>query len=372
MFSVRATPHLERRDGPRAVAESASPRRSRGFCATLGGGLRQCTESARRRLDWLGGLSSESFVFFPLLLRPFTLSFFKLTSMYHHASRYLALSAFSLALLSGVSAQTAPAPKLEFPAPSPAASFKQRVGLTDIEVSYSRPSVKGRQIFGGLLPYGQVWRTGANSATKIKFSTPVKLNGTAIPAGNYELFTIPEAKEWTVIIHKDSSDWGAYAYDAKNDVARIKATPTATPNLVETFAIGVADLRDESATLYLTWEKVRVPVKLEVDVTAVLVPQIEAAMASDAAKKPYAQAALLYLEHNLDLTKAATWMDAAIAENPKAFYYNYHKGRILAKQGNKAGAIAAAQKTIEAANLAGGAIRDEYVRLSEALIASLR
>ena len=292
--------------------------------------------------------------------------------MYQPLSHYFALSTLAVALVSGVSAQSAPAAKLEFPAPSPSASLKQRVGLTDIEINYSRPGVKGRQVFGGLVQYGQVWRTGANSATKIKFSTPVKLNGTEVAAGNYELFTIPNPTEWTVIIHKDSSDWGSYAYDAKNDVARIKATPIVTPAPVETFAIGISDVRDESATLYLTWENVRVPVKIEVDVKAVLVPQIEAAMASNAEKKPYAQAAMFYLEHGLDLTKAAAWIDAAIAENPKAFYFNYHKGRILAKKGDKAGAIAAAQKTIEAANQAGGPIKDEYVRLSEALIASLR
>jgi len=292
--------------------------------------------------------------------------------MLTHLSRYTALLACSIAAVSTLPAQSSPGPKIDFPAASPAATLKQRVGLTDIEISYSRPSVKGRQIFGGLLPYGEVWRTGANSATKIKFSTPAKLNGTDIPAGSYELFTIPNPSEWTVIIHKDSSGWGSYAYDAKNDVARITAKPLATPNVVETFAIGVADLRDESATLYLTWEKVRVPVKLEVDVSKVLVPQIEAVMASDAAKKPYAQAAMFYLEHDLDLKKAAAWMDSAMTENPQAFYFGYHKARILAKQGDKAGAVAAAKKSIEAANQAGGAIKDEYVRLNEALIASLR
>jgi hypothetical protein len=281
------------------------------------------------------------------------------------------LSCFAVGTLT-VAAQTPAAPKVDFPSASPAATLKQRVGLTDIEIAYSRPSVKGRKIFGGLVPLGEVWRTGANSATKITFSTPVTLNGTAVPAGKYELFTIPNPNEWTVIIHKDTSAWGAYTYDAKNDVARISAKPSATPSLVETFAIGFADLRDESATLYLTWENVRVPMKVEVDVKAVLIPQIEAVMASDAAKKPYGQAAMFYLDHGLDLDKAASWMDQAISENPKAFYLNYHKGRILAKKGDKAGAIAAAQKTVELATQMGGPIKDEYVRLSEALIASLR
>lgn len=292
--------------------------------------------------------------------------------MLQNFSRYLALSLLSVGTLCDLCAETAPAPKVEFPAASPAATIKQRVGLTDIEINYSRPSAKGRKMIGGLNPYGEVWRTGANSATRIKFSTAVKLNGTEIPAGSYELFTIPNPKEWTVIIHKDSSEWGAYTYDAKNDVARIKATPIAVPVAVESFAIGFGDLRDESATLFLTWEKVRVPLKLEVDVKSVLVPQIEAVMASDAAKKPYFQSAMFYLDHDLDLKKATAWIDAAIAADPDAFYLSYHKARILAKQGDKPGAIAAAKKSIELAGKEGGAVKDEYVRLNETLIASLK
>jgi hypothetical protein len=281
------------------------------------------------------------------------------------------VTAASLLLVSGLFAQT-PAPKVSFPAASPAATVKQRVGLTDIEVIYSRPSVKGREIFGKLVPFGQVWRTGANSATKISFSTDVKLNGTAIPAGHYELFTLPGRDEWTVIIHKDVSEWGAFSYDAKNDIARVTAKPVALSQPVESFTIGLDDLRDESATLNLLWDKTRVPVKIEVDLTSTLVPQIEAVMASDAAKKPYAQAAMFYLDHGLDLKKAAAWMDAAIAAQPDAFYLVYQQARILARSGDKAGAIAAAQKSIALANKAGGAAQDEYRRLNEALLATLR
>lgn len=289
-----------------------------------------------------------------------------------HLLRSLALGALcSLALTGGLVGQDA-APKIEFPAPSPAATLKQRVGLTDIEISYSRPSARGRPIFGGLVPYGTVWRTGANFATKITFSTPVKLNGTPVAAGTYELFTIPNRNEWTVIIHKDSSDWGAYRYDAKNDVARFNTTPIALPKAVETFTIGLNDLRDESATLYLAWENTRVPVKLEVDVASVVLPQIEKVMASSAEKKPYFQAALFYLDRDLNLKQAAGWMDAAIAAQPDAFYMVYHKARLLAKMGDKPGAIAAAQQSIEIAKKAGGAVKDEYVRLNEALIASLK
>jgi hypothetical protein len=263
--------------------------------------------------------------------------------------------------------------KLAFPDASPAATLKQRVGLTDIEVNYSRPGIKGREIFGGLVPYDQVWRTGANTATKITFSTAVKLNGTAVPAGTYELFTIPGKIEWTVIIHKNMSQWGAYSYDPTNDVARIKVTPLPNPTAVESFTIGTDDLRDESATLYFLWDKTRVPVKLEVDVVGTLVPQIEAAMASTEPKKPYVPAAMFYLDHNLDLTKALAWMDAAIAAQPDAFYLVYRKALIQAKAGDKAGAIATAKASMEAAAKSPmPSLRDEYVHLNEALIARLK
>lgn len=281
------------------------------------------------------------------------------------------LAASSLLLASPTFAQNN-GPAIEFPQPSPAATLKQRVGLTDIEVHYSRPSMRGRQIFGGLVPYDKVWRTGANAATRIKFSTPVRLNGTDLAAGTYELFTIPNPNEWTIIIHKDSSDWGAYRYDPKNDVARFKAKPVTLPNAVESFAIGFADLQQESATLYLMWEKTRVPVKLEVDVKKILVPQIEAAMASDSADKPYFQAAIFYFENNLDLAKASEWMEAAAASQPDAFWVQHHKARLHARLGQKDAALASAKKSIELAQKAGGAAQDEYIRLNEALIASLR
>ena len=283
-----------------------------------------------------------------------------------------ALALLALALSCAPLSAQSSTPKLEFPTASPPATLKQRVGVTDIEVHYSRPSVKGRKIFGGLVPYGQVWRTGANQATRISFSTPVKLNGTDIAAGNYELFTIPNENEWTVIVHKAMSQWGAYTYDEKNDVARVQAKPVQVAAPIESFAIGINDLRDESATLYLAWERTRVPLKVEVDAVKSLVPQIEATMASDSDKKPYAQAALFYLEHDLDLDKAAAWMDAAIAAQPGAFYFDHYKARILAKKGDKAGAIAAATKSLEAARKAEGGIRDEYVRLNEELLAKLK
>ncbi len=287
------------------------------------------------------------------------------------AALFIAVAA--LASVSPASAQTAEAPKVTFPAASPASTLKQRVGLTDIEVIYSRPSVKGRQIFGGLEAYGKIWRTGANSATKISFSTPVKLNGTPIAAGTYELFTIPEAGEWTIIIHKDFSQWGAYKYDEKNDVARFKATPVKLTEPVETFTIDFNDLRNESATLALTWEKTRVPITLQVDTAAVLLPQIEAALASPAKKSAgfYFNAAQFYFDQGLDLAKAKTLITEATSGDKPAFYMVHLKAKILAKLGEKDAAIAAAKQSSELAIVAEGP-KSGFVKMNNDLIASLK
>lgn len=283
------------------------------------------------------------------------------------------LAAFAVcAMAAGLFAQ-APAPRINFPDASPGVSITQRVGLTDIQISYNRPGAKGRKVFGGLVPYDHIWRTGANTATKITFNTALKINGTEIPAGTYELFTIPGATQWTVIIHKNMSQWGVYSYDQKNDVARIQAVPVALDDHVETLDISVNDIRDESATLNIVWEKTRVPLALTFDVKATLVPQIEAIMAAGGDKLPYARASMYYFENNLDLTKAVTWMDAAIAAQPDAFYLVYRKALILEKMGDKAGAIATAQKSLAAAKQAPSpALRDEYVDLNQALIDRLQ
>jgi hypothetical protein len=274
-------------------------------------------------------------------------------------------------LATGLFAQS-PAPKIDFPAASPAASFKQRVGLTDIEVDYSRPSMHGRKIFGGLQPYGEIWRTGANNATKVTFSTAVKFAGADVPAGSYALFTIPGETEWTVILNKVTGQWGAYAYDEKNDFVRVKVKPVALPFPNESLLISVGYLRPDSAVLEIIWENTLVPVKIAVDVAGALVPQIEAVMASADAKKPYFASAMFYYDNNLDMKKAAAWMDAAIAEQPDAFYMIYRKGLILEKAGDKAGALAAAQKSLEMARKAPGLVGTEYVRLDEALIARVQ
>ena len=270
--------------------------------------------------------------------------------------------------MTGVQTCALPISKVEFPSPSPACTIKQRVGLTDIEVVYSRPGMKGREIFGGLVPHGEVWRTGANNATKITFSTPVKLNGAEIPAGTYALFTIPGETEWTIIINKGAAQWGAYKYDAKDDVVRFKTTPIKLAETIETFTIEFNRIADESAVLNLIWDHTVVPVKIELDLASKLLPQIETVMASDEKNKPYYQAAMFYYDHGQDLKKANEWIDAAIKQ--REWHNTVHlKAKILAKLGDKAGALTAAKRSLEMATKAKDA---GYVKMNEDLISSLK
>jgi hypothetical protein len=286
-------------------------------------------------------------------------------------TRYFsAVIAFGWFFTTGLYAQ---APKVDFPAASPAATLKQHIGLTDIEITYSRPSVKGRVIYGGIVPFNAVWRTGANASTKISFSTPVKLNGNAIPAGKYALFTIPGENEWTIIISKDTNGFGAFNYKPESDLVRFKVTPVKLAETsIETFAIEFNHIRDESALLELVWEKTVVPIKLEVEVVSKVVPQVEAAMASPDKKQPqfYYQAATFYFNHDLDLKKALTWLDAGLADKPRiAYELLYLKAKILAKQGDKEGAIAAAKQSSELAVQAEGPA-SSFEKMNQDLIAS--
>jgi hypothetical protein len=277
-----------------------------------------------------------------------------------------------LVFTSRLSAQT---PGVNFPAASPACTLKQRVGLTDIEIVYSRPGVKNRTIFGGIVPYGQVWRTGANQATKITFSTPVKLEGHDLPAGSYALFTIPGETEWTIILSKNAAQFGAFQYNEKDDLVRFQVTPaTLTDTTIETFAIEFNRIRDESAVLTLVWDKTVVPIRMEVDVVGKLVPQIEAAMGAPDKKSDgfYFQAATFYYDHDLDQKKALDWVNAGLADNPRIAFEMLHlKAQLLAKQGDKAGAMAAAKQSTELAIKAEGS-GSSFVKMNQDLISSLQ
>jgi len=271
---------------------------------------------------------------------------------------------------SGLYAQEAN--KIEFPQASPLASVKEHVGVTAVSIEYSRPSARERKIFGGLVPYGQVWRTGANAATKITFGADVKLGGAPVPAGSYALFTIPGEAEWTVILSRVVDDqWGSYAYDKKDDQARIKVKPVAMAEPLETMTLGLQDMRAGKANLVIAWEKTKVAVPIETDLVAKIKPQIEAAMAGSG-EKPYFAAAMFYYDNDLDMARAKEWIEAAAKQQPDAVWIIYRKGLILKKAGDKEGAMAAAKQARELASKAEGELGAEYTRLSDSLIASLK
>lgn len=283
--------------------------------------------------------------------------------------RFLALGAF---LATSGFAQNAP--KITIPQVSPESTLKQKVGFTDVEIVYARPSARERKIFGGLLPYGEVWRTGANTATKVTFSTAVTIEGKELAAGSYALYSIPGASEWTVMFNKVTGEWGAYAYKEENDALRVKVKPVALSQAVETFTIDLNDFKTETATLNLIWEKTRVPVKIGFGVVKNVVAQIDAAMASGASLPAgvYFSAAMFYYDNGLDLKKAKAWADEATKGDKPLFYMLHGKAKIQAKLGDKAGAIESAQKSIAGAKAQGASFAGEYQRLNEALIASLK
>ena len=238
--------------------------------------------------------------------------------------------------------------RIQFPDASQRAVFKQRVGLTDVEIDYARPNKNDREIFGGLVPYGKLWRTGANATTRIKFSDTVKFGDKEVPAGEYGLFTIPTANEWTVILSKDTKA-GTGDYKQENDAARVTAKPEALPMTFETFTIGVSDVKGASATLNLIWDKTRVPVKLTTDDIEQVSAQLEAAAKGGTAldARTAYQAASFYYDNNKDMNQALKWIDQALEKNPDAYFMHMRRAQIQGKLGNKKEATASAQKTID-------------------------
>jgi len=239
--------------------------------------------------------------------------------------------------------------KIEFPSISQHCVLKQRVGLTDIEVDYSRPNKNDREIFGGLVPYGKLWRTGANAVTRIRFSKPVTLGGNQIAAGEYALFTIPTADEWTIIISKDAKVQSTADYKQENDAARVTAKAQSMPETIETFTIGIGDVKGASATLNFLWDKTRVPVHLTTNDVQEVSKELDAAVSAGTPLDPRTayQAAAFYYDNNKDMNQAAKWIDQALEKNPNAYFMHYKKAQIEAKLGNKKEATASAQKAID-------------------------
>lgn len=263
------------------------------------------------------------------------------------------------------------AQSFEVPPTNSHSKISQRVAATDIEVEYNRPNRRGRTIFGGLVPYGQVWRTGSDASTKLYFSTPVFLNNQPLDSGTYELFTIPGGQEWSVILQKNQSQWGSYAYNAENDVLSLVVTPQRIEPLVETFTIGFDNVTSNSAQLSIEWEHTKVPIQISVDLEVTVLPKLEASLKKEG-RKPYFRAAMFYFENGLDINRAAELMALAIAENPNHLGMLYRQGLILEKKGDVNGAITASEKSLQLALSAGKELKEEYTKLNKELLRRLR
>jgi len=252
----------------------------------------------------------------------------------------------------------------DLPRPSPLAITSQIVGLTEIEFTYSRPGVKDRKIFGDLVDYDKIWRTGANKATSMKISTDIEIMGNILKAGTYAIFTIPGEKEWEIIFNSNIEQWGARGHKDEEDVLRIKVIPEVAENM-ESMLIYIDDIRDKTATINLHWEKTRITIPFSIEVESVALSNIkEAVDEADASFRVYNTAARYYLDNDQDATKALEWAEKSVSMDRR--YWNLTTlSRAKAANDMKKEAIKLAEEALEMANKAKS---DRYIKMNESNI----
>ena len=269
------------------------------------------------------------------------------------------LSLFVLALTSVTNAQ------METPAPSPSQKIEQKVGLTDVTLEYSRPSMRGRKIFGGLEDFGKVWRTGANANTKLTFSTDFMVGGKTLKKGTYALYTIPGEKNWDIILYSNATNWGAPAkWNEEMVAAKVTVAAENMPMSIETFTISFDDVTNNSAVLGIMWENTYAGLKFETPTDAMVSASIAKVMNGPTANDMYG-AAVYYLENNKDINQAQNWIDKAVtmtSDAPK-FWYLRQQSLIHAKAGKKRSAILAAKESLKYAEIANNA---GYIKMNKA------
>ncbi len=278
----------------------------------------------------------------------------------------LQLSLFGLGLiLAGhLQAQT-----IKTPAPSPLQTIKQNFGIGEIGIEYSRPSAKGRVVYGDVVAFGSIWRTGANSATKITIGEDTKIEGNVLAAGTYALYTVPGKEAWDIMFYKDLTLGGNVGdYKKDDEVLRVSVKPTSLSQKVETFTINFANITATTCQVELLWEQTSVAFKVSTEIDAKVMKSIETAMAP-ADKKPYYSAANYYFENNKDLKQALAWIDMAVEQNPKAYWVLHLKAKIQLKLKDAKGAIETAEKS---KILALEDKDDAYVKNNDKLIAEAK
>lgn len=253
--------------------------------------------------------------------------------------------------------------RFKIPAASSGQRIEQDFGLGTVSVKYFRPNTKGRKIFGAVEPYGVVWRTGANNATVITLTDTVEVEGHTIAPGAYSLFSIPGADEWTIIFNKTNTQWGAYAYDEKQDLLRFKVKPTKLAAKVETLTIQFADVHTDDCVLQILWENTGINLHLKTDVDKRIMANIQEAMKGD--KKPYYMSAIWYYYHGKDANQALAWMQEADKAQPQAFNIKYWLARLQLKTGDKKSAIASANEGVK---LSEAQNNQEYVRMNKEVL----
>ena len=255
--------------------------------------------------------------------------------------------------------------QIKTPAPSPSQKIEQKVGLTDVTLEYSRPAMKGRTIFGDLVPFDKVWRTGANENTKITFSTDVTVGGIELKKGTYAVYTKPGKQTWDIIFYADATNWGnPKTWDDTKIAAKAQATVQQMPMKIESFTMTFDDLTNSSAVLGILWENTYVGLRFETPTDALVSKQITSIMNGPSANDFYASAAY-YLEADKDIKQAQTWIDKAVemtSDNPK-FWFLRRQSLIHAKAGDKKGAIKAAKESLKYAEIAKNA---GYVKMNKA------
>jgi Protein of unknown function (DUF2911) len=257
--------------------------------------------------------------------------------------------------------------QVKMPAPSSTQTIKQNFGMGDIELTYSRPNAKGRKIFGDLVPYNKLWRTGANAATKIVFTDAVELGGKKLDTGTYVLYTIPNMDSWEIIINKGLTNWGVDGYKETEDVIRFRVEPIKSKPNLETLTMQFTNIKPASCELQIMWAKTAVSIPITTNIKDRLKAQIEAAMLTD--KKPYWQAAQFYKEYDDNLSKALDNCNKAVAENDKAFWIWLYKAKIQKEMGDKPGAKLSAQKSLA---LSKEEKNDDYIKMNEELLRKLK
>jgi len=259
--------------------------------------------------------------------------------------------------------------QVKMPAPSPTQTIIQDFGLGQIELTYSRPGIKGRQVFGDnseLVPLGKPWRTGANAATKIHFSDKVTIGNETLDSGSYVIYTVPNKTQWDVVFSKGTAYPGSEGFKESDDVLHYKAPVSTIREKIETFTMQFANLKNESCELHLRWANTDVAIPIKTDIKERIRQQLETALQGD--KKPYYQAANFYFDYDKDYKKALEYINNATEENPKAYFMFLQKAKIQKAMGDKAGAKVSAMKTIELAKEAKNA---DYVNFGNKLLKQL-